>query len=124
MTIKNNTHFYGRLCIRTAAILLFAVGQSSGANARSLNCPSKCNSVNNPYCMIVPSLVVGPDMPWALRNLYLLETPKYPNITITPSKMLAFFGMEPSEDPSLGPPQLVLSAKGAIHDPRQTTLAS
>lgn len=96
--MKIGLSYNRRLWICAATTFVLALTQKFDASAQSLNCPSKCSSAN-PYCMIVPSLAAGPDVPWALRNLYLMESPNYPDIKVSARKMLAFFGMEPSEDP-------------------------
>jgi hypothetical protein len=65
----------------------------------STNCTAECAKGFPVLCLIIPSLVAGPDIPWALKHLHLFIFRKNVSLTIAPKQMLGFFGMSVSDDP-------------------------
>lgn len=81
-----------------AVLLTTTFSISSTANAQGLDCPKECNT-GTPFCLIVPTLVAGKDIPWALRHLHRHVVGKVSSLTIQPKLLLGFFGMTEDEDP-------------------------
>jgi len=74
-------------------------GLATEAFSQPGTCESECSKDASAYCLDVPSLVAGPDIPWALRNLYPFTSRIVSGGALKPDQLLGFFGMTANEDP-------------------------
>ena len=67
--------------------------------AQGSDCKAECNKDASPYCLTIPTVIAGQDIPWAFRHLNIYLSKKFPELSIPQNMMLAFFGMTPAGDP-------------------------
>ena len=66
------------------------------AFAQGTNCKSECDKDNSPYCLSIPTVIAGQDIPWGFRHLNIYLSKKFPELSIPQNIILAFFGMTSS----------------------------
>jgi hypothetical protein len=85
-------------CILVASSISLTL-TGTPAFSGAADCEAECAKENSPYCLNIPTLAAGPDIPWALRNLFPFTLPRISGGTIKPAELLFFFGMKESGDP-------------------------